>query len=110
MGLFTDYIFLASRPENQYQNEELRQRHDDFMQALSRYRTTIAHQMVPTKSNMDQLVLSVKRYGEDRAIEDYDKKYGKQVDDVIDALDGVWNRWCAYVEALAVRVPEVVHS
>jgi hypothetical protein len=105
LRVFSEYHRLADHPENIFADETLRERHGRVVSAIKQYLATTGVQMVPDKGNSDVYVISTK--GLDEWVPDYDERYDKQVNHILEAADAVWEAWTGYVEELRRRYPEI---
>jgi len=101
------YKFFSLKPENQFVNENLQSSHTLFLKGIENYLLTSATEMVPTNSNDNVFVISVKKLD---WFEEYDEQYEKQVKRLSDAIKQIEDSWKSYVHELRLIYPEITHN
>jgi hypothetical protein len=79
LDAFRNYIHISNQPENTLQNEPLLEKHEKVIESLRAYLRTTAIEMVMADAPGSYMI-STKRYGSSKYIEDYDTQYERQVD------------------------------
>ena len=106
-----EYKIMASKPENQFVDENLRLRHKEFIEAMQDYLLIVTTQMCPIRDNNEVFVINVKDLARQQGwIENYDEIYAQQVEKLSNGTDKVENSWNSYVHALRSKYPEITHD
>ena len=101
-----EYIYETERPENYFQNENLKQLHSNLIESMTEYVNTVAIEM--TSGSDDWLVITTKVARQ--FFDDYDERYEHQCQILFEKMLAVWSAWEAYIEELRSRYPEIISS
>ncbi|MCX5823265.1 MAG: hypothetical protein NTY86_07120 [Deltaproteobacteria bacterium] len=97
------YLDVVGQPENAFHSGPLKDAHDKFLSSLKAYAFTAAIEMVP--DGPKAFVISVKKSSLGK--EDYDEKYDRQVNALLEKIENLWEEWKSYIEQLRLRYPEI---
>ncbi|MCP4347706.1 MAG: nucleotide-binding protein [Desulfobacterales bacterium] len=106
-----DYKIVASKPENQFVDENLISQHDEFIQAMQEYLWVAGTEMCPSYGNDKAFVINVKDLARQRGwIKNYDEMYDQQVEKLLNVINKVEKCWNTYILALRSKYPEITHD
>ena len=101
----SEYLRLAERPENRFDDGLTRERHDALVEALKTYRAASAHEM--TRQGMEGWYV-IRAKANTKWRDSYDAEYDHQLETLDAAMKGVSESWAAYITHLRLRHPAVI--
>jgi hypothetical protein len=104
--LIEQYISTVSLPENVFKDESLRKAHDTLCSELNAYGHKVVREMV--WDGHKTYVIRTKTISD--WVDDYDERYERECNILIEAIEAVWVSWERYIDELRVRYPEVIYS